>query len=311
MVRCAAAALGLPPAYLHPGQIVERPKRLAKAVSRAQVVFIYRRDIPKVQEVAQSCGRPDLVVLSAPRLYFPGFHPDATMATKRAAKDTLPMSNLHSAIVLSAFRTGLSVGQTLTLFRDEVYQRLGYYDSYPLAIENFSVECRQAGLDVMPLMEAWTAPFFYVPLHPTIAVLRDIALAQLRTAGLYGSQTLPVVDDELSGKIKWPVYPEIGDRLGIAGDYSFDPGGRSTKVSPDKAPMDLEAFVERSFAGYRLVEPEYANFPRLNDPRFSSIEQLVKKAGPKHPSRSNEWLMAEANAASQVICDEELLDDGR
>jgi hypothetical protein len=278
MVQCAAAALGFTPLYLHPRRIREQPELLAEAVSMADILFIFRREIPEVRELARSCARPDLPIVAAPRLHFPGFHPDVTTPRKAAGKLLLPMGNLNSAILLAAFRDGLSVAQALSLFRDEVYDALGYYDAFGLATEALEAECRHAGIDVQPLMPEWMAggPFFYVPLHPKIVVLRDLALAQLRSAGMLEGESNSPVDDELSRNLVWPVYPEIASRLGMTGDYIFRPRNRPGREDPGTAPMDLETFAERTFAAYERSPPDYSEFPRMSDPRFKGIRRYLK-----------------------------------
>lgn len=311
MVQCAAAALGFSPLYLHPRRTSEQPELLAEAISNADILFIFRREIPEVRELARSCDRPDLPIVAAPRLHFPGFHPDVTTPLKAGAKFLLPMGNLHSAILLAAFRHGLSVGQALTLFRDDVYEALGYYDAFSLATEALKAECGHAGIDVQPLMDKWMAdaPFFYVPLHPKIAVLRDLALTQLQNAGLLEGGSNPPVDDELSRNLVWPVYPEIATRLGMTGDYIFRPRNRPGRDDPATAPMDLETFAERTFAAYQSSQPDYSEFPRMSDPRFKGIRRFVKnrKAAKPKPNpyadlpASNWWAKSVAEPPAEQV----------
>jgi hypothetical protein len=59
------------------------------------------------------------------------------------------------------------------------------------------------------------------------------------------------------------------------------------------------------------VDPDFSAYPRLGDPRFTSLRPFV---GAKQPYAEafgkNAWLEDEAKEGLDVICDEELLDDG-
>lgn len=279
MIQCASAALGLTPVYIHPKKSDENHSLVTEAFADAEVVFARADKVKDFEELARSTGHPDLPVIFAPRLHFSGFHPDVVTPAKAAGKLPLPMGNANSAILLAAWRAELTEGEALTLFREEVFEALGYYEAFGLASELLAEECRRAALDVQPLMERWMedAPFFYLPLHPNITVLRDIALTQLRNANLYGGSAAPAVEDPFSSNFIWPVYPEIGERLGIPGDYIFRPRNWQRKDRRTIAPMDLETFIARTFAAYRSSPPDLSSFPRLADPRLDSLRRFVKR----------------------------------
>lgn len=282
IVKCAADALGMTSVYVHPRAAREDREGFRALIAEASIAFASRGSQQvELKAIANEIGRADLPVLAVPRVYFSGFHPDVAYPNTAAAElKGLPMGNAHSAILLAAFRDNLSVQETLSLYRGEVYEALGYFDAYDFSIEALIDECSQCGFDVAPMLPAWLegGAFVYVPLHPRIEVLDDIARALLRSAGRKELGPPTAVDDELSRNLIWPIYPEIADRIGIAGDYIFRPKNSKAVTRAELAPMDLAAFVERSFAVYRRTPPDFAAFERMADPRFEDIRRFAKQA---------------------------------
>ena len=280
IVRCAAAALQTESAYLHPAKARNEPGVLMQALGDASVVFVPRgRAHRHMQDAAKAAGRPDLPVLAAPKFYFSGFHPDVVYPSPDGERPELPMGNASSAIVLAAWREGLEPSEAISLFRDEVYEALGYYEVFGLAKAALVKECAAAGFDVVPLLNSWLeqGAFVYLPLHPKIHVLRDIAMTQLRLAQLHdGTPSAEPVDDELSRNLMWPVYPEIGHKLGIAGDYIFRPKNMRGVPRAHLDPMDLKSFVERSYACFHQAPPNLSAFERLSDPRLDKLRRFAK-----------------------------------
>jgi hypothetical protein len=312
IVQCASAALGLAPVYLQAAELGPDACRLLKFLPKADLVFAQPEPCANiVRKIVGSSDRPELPVIAAPRLYFPGFHPDLATPVKAAGKcPDLPMGTANSAILLAAWREGLEPEQALTLFRDEVYEALGYYGAYASAAEMLVQECRISGLDAQPLIDTWIrgGPFFYVPLHPKIVVINDITLHLLQNAG-FDCERPAYSEDLLARNVIWPVYPEIAQRLGFAGDYVFRPNNPAGEVSGRLAPMSLDDFVQRTFAAYRNSPPNLSNFPRMGDPRFRCVRSFVDDGTDLYQAlASDDWLPSEADEAMKLVCDEELLD---
>jgi hypothetical protein len=266
-------------AYLHPLTAKSKPELLTEALAEASVVFATRGDAhSRVQETLVHAGRPDLPVIAAPSIYFPGFHPDVVYPGPDGERPELPMGNANSAILLAAWREGLGVEQAIGLFRDEVYGALGYYEMFALAKDGLVKECARAGFDVNPLMGCWLEQeaFVYLPLHPKIHVLRDIAMTQLRLAQLHdGTPSPQAVEDELSRNLIWPVYPEIARKLGMDGDYIFHPKNMRGVPRAHLEPMGLETFVERTYSCFRQTPPNLSAFARLSDPRLEKLRRFI------------------------------------
>ena len=314
IARCAAATLGVKARFLHPSKVHYEPSLLTNALRRARVVFATREiNYPQALDCAAAVGRSDLLVIPTPSIYYSGFHPDVVFpSSPEGARPELPMVNANSAILLAGWRDGLGVGDAISLFRDEVYEALGYYDFFAMANETLVQQCALDGIDVQPRIERWLeqGPFVYVPNHPTIEVLHDLAMMQLHRHQLYDG-TLParaLVEDRLARSMIWPVYPDIADRLGLPGDYIFRPKKKPGMPVADTMPMDLETFVERTYRCYRRNAPDLSLFLRLTDPRLEGLGRFVKSrpdrqsANPyKQLSPSHWWSNAVAGTSPKDL----------
>jgi hypothetical protein len=165
-----------------------------------------------------------------------------------------------------------------------------------------------------PYVESWrqSGPFFYLPLHPKIEVLNDIAFELLRNAGLWRGAAPAAPRDRLAHHAIWPVYPEIGERIGLPGDYRFWPRTSPEDHGAERVPLGLPEFIERTFAAYGQQAPAPSSFPRLEDERLQSITSLARTVEPNATDETEiaDWMDAEDEIAANIICDEELLDDG-
>lgn len=281
MVTCAAQAAGRDGIYLHPRQLETDPALLANTLVQADVAIAnVGRWVNKTRQIANSVGRREMPVLAAPRFHFSGFHPDCVLAERpEGERRELPMGNANSAIVLAAWRDGLSADEAITLFRAEVFEALGYFATFDVAMEMLEQECSEAGFDVAPFVAKWigNGPFVHLPLHPKLDVLKDITIHQLQTAGIEAEHvSASEMQDDLAKSVVWPVYPEIARSLGIAGDYIFRPKNTRRKIRADLAPMMLHEFVERTYECYRQSPPDLPSFGRMADPRFSNLRRFLK-----------------------------------
>ena len=283
IARCAALALGMEVEYLHPSKAADDRDLFRHKVQTDSVVFATRGSIHNwVKEAASSAGRTAVPVIAAPRFHFAGFHPDAIRPKSSGSRPGLPLGDTNSAILLAAWREGLSEAEAISLFREEVYDALGYFDMFALSEQAIIEECASVGFDAAPLLKNWRerGPFAYMPLHPKIHVLADLSAALLRGAGLYEGPAPSGAEDQLARSGAWPIYPEIAERLGFLGDYIFWPRNSAGTVRPDLAPMNLETFVERTYSCWRTTAPETGAFHRLSDARLQNIRRFVPNTRP-------------------------------
>ena len=191
-----------------------------------------------------------------PTIVFPAFHPDMVYAGSMADLASLklarsPLGQYHSAIALCAHRLGLGPAQTVTLYREDVFARLGYLDGWDLSVRDLLASAEQIGFPLDRELARWSrrGSFMHVLNHPKAFVIGDIARRLLRESGI-DPEPVEVEDylgDELARDVIWPIYPPIAETYGLTGSYLFKmkPGQGSFPVL-----YDLPGFVAKSFALY-------------------------------------------------------------
>ena len=215
--------------------------------------------IPGGDSSALHAREPRLVFF--PTVVFPAFHPDmvyvgdlADLATQKLVPS--PMGQYHSAIALAGFRAGLSPEQTRTLFREDVFARLGYLDAWDPCVRELLSAAAGVGFGLEREVTLWArrGSFMHVINHPKGFVIGDIARRLLGQSGLK-AEPVEVEDylgDELARDVVWPIYPPVADVYGLTGSYLF-----KTKPRPGAFPhlYDLPEFLARSHAIYAKRDP--------------------------------------------------------
>ena len=183
-------------------------------------------------------------VTVVPPVYFEGYHPDLIYLSRDGEKFKGPLGDYHSAIAFAAFRHGLDVDDAVRLFAAPIYQSAGYFDAWLPARLRLLSTFASAGLAIEDRFYAWcrSRPFMHTVNHPRISVLFDVAAAALRKNGLPVEAPVEIPDNLLKDTL-FPVYPEIGAELGIAGSYRFRQPATSRTIG-------LREFVSASFAAY-------------------------------------------------------------
>jgi hypothetical protein len=211
-----------------------------------------------------------------PTFYHSGFHPDLVYARAGDGPLASPLHEYNSALVLYGWLRGLTIGQTINLFREEVFDRLGYFDHAASADAYLAEDFARAGLDGEALLGDLRrlAPFCHAVNHPTLAALGRIAEAVLAPTDLTVSVRHVerfLADPLLSGPV-WPVYPHVADRLGLPGSYDFKAPGTPGRI------LDLEGFVSGAFALYAAHDRSSIAVARLAEQadRYRDLEDLAR-----------------------------------
>lgn len=210
-----------------------------------------------------------------PRIDFTAFHPD-TIHLKNARPT--PTGRLHSSIACLGWTRGLSVEETCALFREEVFEALGFFNYWDASIQFLIETGKAAVLPLENLIEGWNrrGPWMYTINHPKLFVLADLAREILTREGI---SFLPGVEqsmpDKLANDSVWPVYPEIGRRLAVEGNYLFmRPGVRSTSEADRQ--MGLDEFIRASFDAYSRSREEDFVCERLISSRYQALGSTLK-----------------------------------
>lgn len=214
-------------------------------------------------------------VWDVPSIQFYSYQPDwCLFAPEFSNCAGAPFGNVHSIIAYTAFTLGLNLEEALALYRDDVYLELGYYTRWSTEAKAFYERYEQFGFDMRGSLAKWSraGAFMYIPVHPKIECLNDLARAIVMRAGLplTGSALLP--QDNLVGGPVFPVYPDVGRRLGVAGDYLFKPGG-------SYRPIDMAEFVARSYRYYLQFVDRSPIHPSFAEALANARVVIAEKAG--------------------------------
>lgn len=261
-------------------EIVRDPQRLAQVLDESNYIF------------AQTSLRPHLrddqahKVRYFPTIAFSAYHPDLTFVRgTRMGGDfetvSNPLSGYHSLISLFGFMSGISLEDILTFYHPGVYSRLGYFDQWDEARRQLLAEGESSGMPLGGMFERWAKgdAFMYSSNHPTLRVMEDIARELLRRIGWTPAvdSIHSVVADPLRAMPIWPIYPEIGARLGVRGSMLF-------KRHEPEASLSLRELVTSSyecFAAYERESLEAVTMP------FWSVAERLGFAGDAKPPASN------------------------
>ena len=212
-----------------------------------------------------------------PRIFFNAFHPDLVYIAGPVGSPTPPLGDFHSSLVLYGWHRGMNVAQTARLFSEPVFERLGFFRCWDAAKHTVLEEGRAIKFPLEGLFARWErlGCFMHASNHPALTVMADLAREVVRAAGLPLAVPAPeyYLVDPMMHMAVWPVYPEIGARLGLPGAYAFkmaQPADRTTV-----AMLDLEEFIERSFEAYAVLPPRALICPRLDHPAYRDLETLA------------------------------------
>jgi hypothetical protein len=200
---------------------------------------------------------------------FSAFHPDMVYVGQASNLAALkltpsPTGQYHSAIALTAHRLGLDPKRTASLFREDVFARLGYLDHWDPAVRELVGSAAALGFGLEREVTRWArrGAFMHLMNHPKAHVIGDIARRLLQESGLT-PEPVEVEDylgDELVEDVIWPIYPPVAEHFGLTGSYLF-----KTKARGDDFPTlyDLPGFIAASFAIYDATPPGDLACPRV------------------------------------------------
>lgn len=192
-----------------------------------------------------------------PTIVFSAFHPDLVNVGRQdplrlSGYISGPMGHAHSGLALFGYRAGLAPEQTLRLYAEPVYRRLGYFDGWGASVAHLRFLGRQAGYDLDPLLVRWARRgcFMHANNHIKMHVAADLARGLLDRAGIpYGACDLDAyLPDDLGAFGSWPVYPEIGAFYGVPGSVLFLKA-ETPRTGPART-MTRPTFVAKSYAAY-------------------------------------------------------------
>jgi hypothetical protein len=186
-----------------------------------------------------------------PELTFFAYHPDLAYVMDGGSVVDGPCGAYHSLIAFIAYRAGRSVDQTFAMFNRDVYAASGYLEYWAAERDHLIWYCGTFGLDVSDAIRRWgrSGAFMYGNNHPRIHVLYDLARIYLEREGYTPQVSDLMPHDNLVSSGVFPVYPEIGEPLGVAGNYLFKRANAYSQIG-------LRQFIEESFVVYDRFAPD-------------------------------------------------------
>jgi hypothetical protein len=211
-----------------------------------------------------------------PPLFFYGFHPDLVYAWAGEKLLQGPLGDYHSSIVLFGFVHGLSQERVASLFRRDVYEALGFFEMFEESTNHYLGLADAEGFDMRPHLAGWLrhGAFMHSVNHPKSFVLQDVARELLarfdpkaydEAAGRDVSDQMP---DFLANGPIFPVYPELGLRLGVRGELLFKPAEAHRRLS-------LDEFIAASYAAYHAAGQGEIRCSRLQEERYARLLELA------------------------------------
>lgn len=210
------------------------------------------------EPIARNFPELEARMLRWPSISFAAFHPDLcyVRVARNGADVRGPLGPYHSSIVFHAWQRGLAPAQAVRMFREEVFEELRFFDYWDSSRRVLLEEGERAGLPLEGLFNGWSMRgcFMHSTGHPRLHVLLDLAQVLLRRLEI---PVLPVdplqfLHDNLADHSVWPLYPEIGEHLGLEGAYVFKGINPGLSAQSPVLLFGLEEFVHRSYADYEL-----------------------------------------------------------
>jgi len=254
----------------------ERENELSQQIRESDLIFVHLHG--EVLRILEKNYPEDYAkVRLAPRISFSAFHPDIDYVEDSQGNHVLgPMGAYQSSIAFFGWKNAISVAETLNLFREDVYDSLGYFAYGNASRELLLQEGELAGLPLEGLINSWFTRgcWMYSMNHPKLFPLADVARALLERENI---NTLPgveeFVDDEMNSESVWPIYPEVAKRMGLAGHYLFKRSTDDTTMRGVSVQMlTLQQFIEESFAAFSKYAKDELNCQRLGSKRFEDLK---------------------------------------
>lgn len=207
-----------------------------------------------------------------PAFLFGGYHPDCCYVYA----DGVLISDgyvgpYHSMIALAAYKEKMRPAEAVRWFNPAVYRKAGYHLMWEAQRDHLIFVFGHFGLDIGPLFRKLGRgrSFMHTIDHPKIDVLMEIARIVMRSLDRPVDDHAPPPPDELA-ITNWPIYPEIGELLGVAGAYRFRPANQYPAIG-------LEDYLEQAFAIFGRWDRSRLRVTLDIQPRLLAIRQAMRE----------------------------------
>jgi hypothetical protein len=212
-----------------------------------------------------------LQVIPFPELSFRAFHPDQVYAFSNGGLVQSPTGPYNSAIALWAWRHRLSVLETTSLFTSDIFEDLGYHDTWKRAVEELQRDFSAfPNLNFREFLDPLqrSGVFMHTFNHPGVAAIAQMArlLAHQINPSVDHSK-MPIepmlLDGLLAAATAWSVYPSIANSLGFTGSFHW-------KLQ-DHSVIGLEEFISQSFVMYEAQQLIEFRCQQVDQPLYDQV----------------------------------------
>ncbi len=179
----------------------------------------YLLNVPEV--AANVVGKQ---IVKIPHISFDAFHPDLCYV-RQASCGEIVVPHYNSRIIVWAYRNGIDPNDVAGLFDEDVFDKLGYFNRWDESVRHLRWIFEMCELDFSRffLRIKRLGNFMYSTNHPRAQVIVDLAKLVSLQMGAPESIIDVEIDivDALAHLDIWPVYPQIGDRLGVASSFRW------------------------------------------------------------------------------------------
>jgi len=207
-----------------------------------------------------------------PCFNFSGYHPDCCYVTAAGERITDgPIGPYHSMIALAGFKEQIGPVATARFFNGRIYQQAGYYRQWASQRDRMIARFAEFDLDISGIFRraGRGRSFMHTIDHPDIVLMIELAKVILRGLDRPYRDSTPLPVDALAD-LSWPVYPEVGEQLGVLGEYRFRPTGLY-------AALDLDEYLEVAFACFDRWDRSELRVGWQVQPRLQHIRQLIRE----------------------------------
>lgn len=216
-----------------------------------------------------------------PRILFPAFHPDADYVfSKTNSSVDSPIGAYQSTLALYGWLNNYSAEETVQLFNNETFEKLGYFNYWDISKKALTLEGKETNLPLDELINTWSRQgiWMYSMNHPRLFVMIDIAKAILAREGVTAEKnSTQYIQDDLVHGPAWPVYPAIANKIGVPGSYQFK---KARELCPQYQPiqtLNLKDFIDSSFEIFSKFEREDLICHRLQSNRYIELKTFINK----------------------------------
>jgi hypothetical protein len=207
-----------------------------------------------------------------PAFQFAAYHPDSVYVWADGQPFKGVVDAYQSMIALAAYKEGLDAERAATFYNADIYRAAGFFGQWDPHRDWLIHQFRQYQIDIRPIFvrRARARPIMHTVNHPIIEVLFDIArevLLQLDRPIFAGVAPPP---DNLASLV-WPIYPEVGETMGLAGSYLFKPVERHK-------PLELVEFVDESLRRFSAWDRSQLRVMRNLEPALQRIRRHMREA---------------------------------